>query len=65
MHGVINKLQIFCELFREAYDIYIGSFFFITNNSSGTRSVNLNFNISYTYENVAYETTYQESVTIF
>lgn len=55
----------FVNCFSEAYDIYIGSFFFITNNSFGTRSVNLNFNISYTYENVAYETTYQESITIF
>lgn len=55
----------FVNCFSEAYDIYIGSFFFITNNSFGTQSITLDFDISYTYENETYETSHQESVTIF
>jgi hypothetical protein len=60
-----ESTNTFVNCFSEVYDIYIGSFFFITNNSFGTQSINLDFDISYTYENESYEASHQEFVTIF
>ena len=63
-----STLGEFVNCYTSSYDIYLGSFYFETTSAGSTslidRSVNINFGISFYYNNIYYYRTYSEEITI-